>query len=99
MTARSWTAWISRTHACWRRVAMAVCCPQWTAALCCSLLRTEGMVMTLLIANREAWLGRLTTCVGPRFSDAGYPLPPEVRVSVGWPKPGGGGMRHQELQG
>jgi hypothetical protein len=56
------------------------------------------MRMTRLKA-RESWLGGLTACVGPRFSDAGYPLPAEVRLSCGWPKPGGGGIRHPELQG
>jgi hypothetical protein len=36
-------------------------------------------------ANREAWLERLVELLRPSFHDLGYPLPPVVRVSVGFP--------------
>jgi hypothetical protein len=50
------------------------------------------------IATREEWLTDLTSSLRPRFADAGYPLP-VLRLSCGWPKPGGGGMRHARLLG
>jgi hypothetical protein len=35
--------------------------------------------------NREAWLEALLEKLRPLFSEAGYPLPEQVHVSVGWP--------------
>jgi hypothetical protein len=52
----------------------------------------------MTIATREDWLTDLTGLLRPRFEDAGHPLS-ELRLSCGWPKPGGGGMRHQRLLG
>jgi len=49
--------------------------------------------------TREQWLVALADQLRLRFDEAGYPLPSDVRVSCGWPKPGGGGMRHQVLLG
>jgi hypothetical protein len=60
---------------------------------------SEDEEMTMTIATREEWLTDLTGFLRLRFENAGHPLPRQLRLSCGWPKPGGGGMRHQQLLG
>lgn len=40
-------------------------------------------------ATREEWLERMTDALRPKFQEAGYPIPREVRVTCGWPSSGG----------
>lgn len=35
--------------------------------------------------TREEWLERMTTALRPKFHEAGYTIPLEVRVTCGWP--------------
>ena len=40
-------------------------------------------------ATREEWLERMTTALRPKFHEAGYTIPLEVRTTCGWPSSGG----------
>src|SRR5262245_30120223 len=41
-------------------------------------------------AERHDWLEAVVEALRTKFKDAGYTIPDEIRVSIGWPKRGGG---------
>lgn len=48
--------------------------------------------------TREDWLQQLTTRIGVQiFEPAGYPLPPHLRVSVGFPSRGGTALANRKI--
>ena len=38
--------------------------------------------------SREAWLNRFIVAAGPAFAEAGFPIPANVRASIGFPSTG-----------
>ena len=48
-------------------------------------------------ATREEWLGRMTDALRPKFEEAEYPIPHEVRVTCGWPSSGGTARKNRTI--
>lgn len=53
--------------------------------------------MNRVLQTREAWLERLTALLRPLFSDAGFNLPADIRVSCSWPSNGATATRRRVL--